>query len=86
MPSQKALHLEKAFKGPWVVRDRAIPKPGPGFVLIKVLSAALNPVDWKAKEFGWSAKEHPAVLGHDGAGTIEELGEGVRHWKKGDRV
>ncbi|TFY82412.1 hypothetical protein EWM64_g1606 [Hericium alpestre] len=31
-------------------------------------------------------EEFPAVAGSDGAGTIEEIGEGVTTWSKGDRV
>ena len=87
MGQQKALLLDKV-KGEFVVGTRAIPKVVPGHVVVKIHSTALNPVDWKVREYGFEAfvKEYPAVLGSDAAGTIEEVGEGVAQWKKGDRV
>ncbi len=83
MSEQKALLLEKA-KGPFVVGSIPIPKPTPGHILVKVKAAALNPVDWKiqTEEF----IKYPAVLGSDIAGDVEELGEGVEGFSKGDKM
>jgi NADPH:quinone reductase-like Zn-dependent oxidoreductase len=83
--SQKALCLDKKC-GDYVVVDMPIWKPGPGEVLIKVMATSLNPVDWKIRKYGFFLEEFPAILGTDVAGTVEELGEGVLEWKKGDRV
>ena len=87
MSQQKALLLDKV-KGEFVVWTHAIPKVIPGHVVVKVHSTALNPVDWKVREYGFEAfvKEYPAVLGSDAAGTIEEVGEGVSGFSKGDRM
>ncbi|KAF9037633.1 chaperonin 10-like protein [Panaeolus papilionaceus] len=82
---QKALLLESKF-GQFVIGERQVDKPGPGELLVKVHSVGLNPADWKVQKFGVLIKEYPAVLGADIAGEVEELGEGVTGFQKGDRV
>ncbi|KAH9481157.1 Dehydrogenase orsE [Psilocybe cubensis] len=86
MPStQKALLLEKKF-GDFLIKETEIYKPGPGEILIKIQATSLNPVDWKIQKYGIFVEEFPAVIGCDIAGDVEELGEGVIGFKKGDRV
>ncbi|KAJ3854758.1 chaperonin 10-like protein [Lentinula lateritia] len=84
--SQKALVLESP-KAPLVLKSISIPKPGPGQILVKVLSCALNPVDFvvQARDI-FPNITYPTVLGLDVAGDVEELGEGVEGYAKGDRV
>ncbi|KAJ3886073.1 chaperonin 10-like protein [Lentinula edodes] len=84
--SQKALVLESA-KAPFVVKSIPISKPGPGQILVKVLACALNPVDFvvQARDI-FPNVTYPTVLGLDVAGDVEELGEGVEGYAKGDRV
>ncbi|KAG2361298.1 GroES-like protein [Suillus spraguei] len=84
-PSQKALFLSEK-QGNFGLGSRSIPSPGAGQLLVKVQSAALNPVDYKIKEYGIFLTDYPAVLGEDIAGTVEELGEGVDNFRKGDKV
>ena len=84
-PSQRALYLDKRF-GNFVVQDAPIYKPGPGEILIKIQATSLNPVDWKIQKYGVFVEKFPAILGTDVAGDVEELGEGVNEFKKGDRV
>ncbi|KIY65801.1 GroES-like protein [Cylindrobasidium torrendii FP15055 ss-10] len=87
MSTQLALHLEK-HQGDFVVHSKQIPKSvPPGEVLIKVQAAALNPSDWKLQEFGapW-VKDYPVISGTDIAGEIQDVGEGVTRFKKGDRI
>ncbi|KAH8074799.1 GroES-like protein [Cristinia sonorae] len=85
MPLQKSLAvLEK--QGPWGLIDVDIDKPGPGEVLIRVESTALNPVDWKVQVYGVFVNEYPAILGTDSAGVVVEVGEGVTNLAVGDRV
>ena len=84
-PTQKALYLNKKF-GDLVLEDAPIYKPGPGEILIKVRATSLNPIDWKIQKYGVFIEKFPAVLGTDVAGDVEELGEGVNEFKKGDRV
>lgn len=83
--TQKALLLTKKF-GDLVVREIVVPKPGLGEVLIKIKATSLNPVDWKIQKYGIFLEDYPAILGTDVAGDIEELGEGVTNFKKGDKV
>ncbi|KAJ3979702.1 GroES-like protein [Lentinula detonsa] len=85
MSEQKALLLEKA-KGSFVVSTVPILKPGPGQLSIKVVAAALNPVDWKIQAWDIIIKEYPVILGTDIAGDVEEVGEGVEGFSKGDKV
>ncbi|KAG2074185.1 GroES-like protein [Suillus decipiens] len=84
-PSQKALFLSEK-QGKFEVGSRSIPSPGAGQLLVKVQSAALNPVDYKIQDYGLFLTDYPAVLGEDIAGTVEELGEGVDNFRKGDKV
>ena len=83
--TQKALILEAKF-GKLVVNTIPIPKPGPGQILVKIKATALNPVDWKVQKYGILVGTYPAILGSDIAGDVEELGEGITDFKKGDRV
>lgn len=85
MSEQKALFLETP-KGQFAVRGTNKPVPGPGDILVKLDAAALNPVDWKIQVHDWLMKEYPAILGTDAAGTVEELGDGVTSFAKGDKV
>ncbi|KAG2110908.1 chaperonin 10-like protein [Suillus discolor] len=82
---QKALVLPQK-QGNFELSSRSIPSPGVGQLLIKIRSAALNPVDYKIKHTEVVAIQYPAVLGTDIAGIVEELGEGIENFRKGDRV
>lgn len=85
MAEQKALQLEKA-KGSFVISTVPILKPGPGQLSVKVITAALNPADWKLQTLGVFIQKYPAVLGTDIAGDVEDVGEGVEGFSKGDKV
>jgi D-arabinose 1-dehydrogenase-like Zn-dependent alcohol dehydrogenase len=66
--------------------EREIPKPGAGHVLIKVLACGVCHSDVFTKEGQWPGIQYPRVPGHEVAGIIEELGDGVTEWKKGQRT
>ncbi|KAF8823751.1 hypothetical protein HHX47_DHR9000264 [Lentinula edodes] len=86
MCHQKALILEKA-RGSFVVSAaQPILKPGPGQLSVKVIAVALNPVDWKVQAWDFFIKEYPAILGLDIAGDVEEIGEGVEGFSRGDKI
>ena len=86
MSEQKALYLIDAPNGDWVVRPKDIQKPGAGELLVKIHSTALNPVDWKIRAYRFYITEYPTILGTDAAGVVEEVGEGVTNFVKGDKV
>ena len=87
MPEHKALFLPKK-QAPFVVRSVPTPQPGAGGVLIKVESAGLAPADWAIQSWGIVVDGYPngIIIGEDIAGTVEEVGEGVTKFKKGDRM
>jgi len=85
MPQHKALFLQ-AKQGAFAPGTTDTIKPGPGDLLVKVVATALNPVDWKIQKYGMFVENYPAILGTDSAGVVEEVGEGVTAFKKGDKV
>lgn len=71
------------------VADRPAPEAGPGQVLVRLLFSGVNPIDAgvrAGKVLPDEAGRFPMVLGWDGAGTIEAVGEGVMDLVAGDRV
>ena len=73
--------------GPEVLRyeDVPDPEPAPGEVLIRLRAASLNHLDvWVRR--GLPSVPKPRILGADGAGVVEALGEGVDGFAPGDRV
>jgi NADPH:quinone reductase-like Zn-dependent oxidoreductase len=79
------------FGGPEVLRevDVARPEPLPTEVLVRVVSAGINPVDAKTRAGGGMAGvlgEPPFILGWDVSGVVEEIGFGVHTLKVGDEV
>jgi NADPH:quinone reductase-like Zn-dependent oxidoreductase len=75
------------FGGPEVLElvDRPAPHPGPGQVRIAVRAAGVNTSDWKKRQ-GAMDQELPQRLGHEAAGVVDELGEGVTDVAVGDHV
>ena len=75
------------FGGPEVLEivDLPDPHPGPGQVRISVRAAGVNPSDWKKRE-GLMDEGLPQTLGHEAAGVVDELGQGVTDVTVGDRV
>jgi L-iditol 2-dehydrogenase len=65
-----------------------IPRVGDGEVLIRVQVALTCGTDLKVYQRGYHARMivPPALFGHELAGVIEEIGPGVKHFKRGMRV
>ncbi len=86
MHTNKAVYIEQTG-GPEVLRfgDRPVPEPGKGEVLLKLEYSGVNFTDLNARS-GINKVPLPAVLGSEGAGMVERVGEGVTECKPGDRV
>jgi NADPH:quinone reductase len=70
------------------VVERDLPAPHWGEVRVKLAVAGVNPTDWKFRA-GTTAAEMPfdeISPGQDGAGVVDEVGNGVYDVKTGDRV
>ena len=82
----KAVRFSR-FGGPEVLEivDLPDPHPGPGQVRIAVRAAGVNASDWKKRQ-GLMDDGLPQTLGHEAAGVVDELGEGVTDVALGDRV
>lgn len=94
--------INERFGGPEVLEVRDIPEPhaGVGQLRVRVSAAGLNPMDWmliadddsgrrlRAARAAQSGHEQPLpwVFGHDFAGVVDELGDGVTGFSVGDRV
>lgn len=65
------------------------PVPETDDVLVRVVAAGVNPVDWKIRE-GWLQEKFPhrfpLIPGWDVAGIVEETGPGVTGFEPGDGV
>ena len=73
--------------GPEVLRYEDVPDPSPaaGEVLIGLRAASLNHLDvWVRR--GLPSVPKPRILGADGAGVVEDLGDGVEGFEPGQRV
>jgi NADPH:quinone reductase-like Zn-dependent oxidoreductase len=66
------------------------PEPGPTEVLVRVIAAGVNGIDWRTRAgegmYRFFDSSMPMVLGWDIAGTVEEVGAGVTRFHVGDRV
>ena len=69
------------------VGEMADPETGPGEVKIRVISSGVNPSDWKRRQGLTRRIDFPRVIpNQDGAGIIEQVGEGVPASRVGERV
>ena len=66
--------------------DRPIPETTPGTVRIKVAACGVCHSDTVVMDGHWPGLRYPRVPGHEVAGTIDAIGEGVLGWKPGQRV
>jgi NADPH2:quinone reductase len=76
------------YGGDPVIADLSMPQPGAGQVLIKLEAAGMNPMDRTLLSGAWkpAPATFPMVLGADGAGVVEQVGEGARRFSRGDKV
>ncbi|TAH35275.1 MAG: NADP-dependent oxidoreductase [Planctomycetota bacterium] len=82
----KAIRFHK-FGGPEVLVLDDVPRPEPaaGELLVRVLAAGVNPVDWKVRG-GMMRGKLPMIPGYDVAGVVDKAGAEVKDFAPGDRV
>jgi len=82
----RAVQIQR-IGGPEVLEvvDLPMPSPGPGEILIRHEAIGLNFIDTYHRSGLYPAKL-PTVLGTEGAGVVEAVGEGVSRFVVGDRV
>ena len=85
MPKMRAAEVEAA-KGKFRIVEREIQAPGRSQVRIKVQASGICHSDSLTKEGAWPGVQYPRVPGHEIAGVVDAVGEGVAAWSVGDRV
>ena len=96
MEKQVSITTMKAYRyhdygGPekLILEDIKIPDPKANEVLVHIKAVAINPVDWKFMSGTYKSADklnEPVIPGYEAAGIIEELGQGVTKFKKGQAV
>ncbi|MBV8436597.1 MAG: galactitol-1-phosphate 5-dehydrogenase [Silvibacterium sp.] len=69
-----------------VTDDVPRPVPGPGDVLIRIAACGICGSDVHGYDGSSGRRIPPLVMGHEAAGTVAEVGQGVRQFSPGDRV
>jgi NADPH2:quinone reductase len=83
----KAIVIHK-YGGPEEFRYEEVPvgKPGPGEVRLRHTAIGVNYIDVYHRTGLYPVDGFPAIVGMEGAGVVEAVGEGVTEVKPGDRV
>jgi S-(hydroxymethyl)mycothiol dehydrogenase len=77
--------ISRSKKQPVELVDIVIPAPGPGEVVVNIIACGVCHTDLTYREGGIN-DQYPFLLGHEAAGTIESVGEGVTNVEPGDFV
>jgi D-arabinose 1-dehydrogenase-like Zn-dependent alcohol dehydrogenase len=85
MAKMRAVQVTKAG-GPLEMVEREIPTPGPNMVRVRVEANGICHSDVLTKEGLFPGIQYPRVPGHEVAGILDAVGDGVEGWTKGDRV
>jgi NADPH2:quinone reductase len=69
------------------IGDVGAPRPGTGEVRVKLVASGVNPSDVKSRQGTTRKIAYPRVIPHsDGAGVIDDVGDGVSRSRLGERV
>ena len=71
---------------PFELVERDVPEPGPGEVRVRVQACGVCHSDSLAKEGHLPGVSFPVVPGHEVAGVLDAIGDGVHGWQAGERV
>ncbi|KAH8926176.1 GroES-like protein, partial [Atractiella rhizophila] len=73
-------------QGGFHVQNLPTPSPHEGEVLIKIMACGLNPMDPVMHDLNLFVPSYPFVFGGCGVGIVQDVGEGVKRFKNGDKV
>ncbi|KYH44558.1 S-(hydroxymethyl)mycothiol dehydrogenase [Branchiibius sp. NY16-3462-2] len=85
MPQKVTGVIARTKGAPVEVTTIVIPDPGPGEVVVAVQACGVCHTDLHYREGGIN-DDYPFLLGHEAAGVVEAVGEGVTHVAPGDYV
>ena len=77
--------VARAKGEPVTIENIVVPDPGPGEAVVKIQACGVCHTDLHYREGGIN-DEFPFLLGHEAAGTVEAVGEGVTNVAPGDYV
>lgn len=87
VPKTMRAAVVQAFGQPLALMECPVPEPGPGEVLVRILTSGVCHTDLHAANGDWPIKPAPPFIpGHEGVGTVAALGAGVRDLMIGDLV
>lgn len=72
--------------GSLALEEIEVREPGLGEVRVRIEATGVCHSDLHVIEEDWGRFPRPVLLGHEGAGTVDAVGEGVRNLRPGDRV
>lgn len=89
-PMMKAVVLHE-YGGPEVLKYEDAPRPEPkdDEILVRVMAAAVNPVDTYVRQGMFSKRgldNRALIIGYDIAGVVEKAGASIKKFKAGDEV
>jgi len=85
MPNMRAMVLDRS-KGPLVMRERPVPEPGPGEILLEVAACGVCRTDLHVVDGELPNPKLPIVPGHEIVGRVAAMGRGVTGLSLGQRV
>ena len=71
---------------PALIEEYTVDPPGPGEALVRILASGVCHTDLSVKNGIFGDSFFPVLLGHEGAGVVERVGDGVDNVQPGDHV
>jgi S-(hydroxymethyl)mycothiol dehydrogenase len=78
--------VAREINQPSQLENIVVPAPGPGEARVRILASGVCHTDLSAKNGVFGPDVVPLLLGHEGAGIVESVGEGVTNVREGDYV
>ncbi|MDQ3613052.1 MAG: zinc-binding dehydrogenase [Chloroflexota bacterium] len=78
--------INRKIGEPSEIEEFKVPAPGPGAARVRILASGVCHTDLSARSGVFGPDVVPLLLGHEGAGIVEDIGEGVTNVKQGDYV